>query len=311
MATLSQIIKDKNDRLSQVPDEFLTQVEKVQKSIFTEFLTLAETIDRKGGFIVGDAKNINKIAVIIEDLRSVLAVSEYPDIVQKFVNEFGVQKILNDTYFEKAFSEFGGSTFADAVLKKSQQDAIQAFLGSPIDSDFLQPIEKLLTDSIMSGAGWRDTVVAIRQNVEGGGGYDGRLLSYSKQIAHDQFAFADRSYSNAISDELENEWFILSGSIIATSRCVCRKFHQEVFHFKEIEGFARGEGLGDCKVDGLWAGAVPDTNEQTIFIYCFGFNCRHNWLPISVFSVPKNVIERNILSGNYKPDKAEVEALGL
>lgn len=310
--SLKQIISEKNARLNNVPDEFLSQVEKYQKSLFPEILSIIDTIERKNGFIVASHANINKIAGIVEDLRSVLATSEFPTIVQSFVDEFTSQKILNDAYFEKAFTDFSGSSFADAVLKKSQDDAIQALLGSPVDTEFLQPIEKLLTDSVMSGSPWKDTVINIRDAVEGGDGYDGRLLSHSKNIAHDTFAISDRSYQNAVNDSLDTEWYLYSGSTIDSSRCFCVARHEHYFHYKELEAFGRGENIGDCKDKrGLWNGAFDDTNEKNIFLYVGGHACRHSLLGVSVFVVPDDVISRNLTNGNYTPDLAEREALSL
>lgn len=311
MATVKAIIEEKNARLNSVPDEFLTQVERVQQKIFVELLSLVNTLEQKNGSFTTTAKNLSRVALLIEDLRETLAGGEYPVIVQSFIDEFATQKFLSDSYFEQSFPDFSRSPFADAILKKSQADARQALLGSPVDSKFLQPIETILTDSISTGATWKDTVLSIREFVEGSEGVDGRLLRHAKGISHDKFAFSDRAYSSAVADELGNDWFLLSGSIIETSRCVCIKFHEQYFHRKEIQAFARGEGLGDCKVGDLWAGAVPETNESTIFIYAMGFGCRHNWLPVSVFSVPKNVIVRNLENGNYEPGRAEREAVGV
>lgn len=311
MATLRQIIEEKNERLNSVPDEFLSKIERVQKKIFTELLAIIDPLERKGGLLVADSKNLNRITDMIEELRGVLATSEYPEIVTSFVDEFGTQKFLNDEYFKKAFTDFKSSSFADAVLKKSQDDAIQAFLGSPIDKEFLLPIESLLTDAVGSAGSWKDTVQNIRAFTEGEGDYDGKLLRYSKQIAHDRFAISDRSYQNAVNDELKTEWYLYSGSTIETSRCFCVERHQKYYHWKEIRDWGEGKDLGECEYNGLWQGAFASTNGTNIFLYAGGANCRHNLLGVSIFDVPPEVIERNIENGNYEPDAAEREALGL
>lgn len=305
--TLKQIIKEKTVRLKEVPDALLSEVQKIQKNIFTNLISILESIDKQGGFLVASADNIKKLSTLTEDLKDELFGSDYLDVVKEFVDEFDTQKKLIDLTGKKEFPEFEGSKLADELMDKSKDDALKALLGSPLDTEFLTPLDSILTDSISTGASWKDTVQNIRDFVEGSAEKDGRLLQYSKQIAHDSFAFADRAYTNAIADELESEWFLYSGGELPTSRCFCIERTEKYFHYKEIEAFGRGENLGECKSGDLWAGAVPSTNEKTIFIYAGGFNCQHSILPVSVFSVPKDVIQRNIDNGNYEPSERELE----
>lgn len=306
MATLKSLIKAKNIRLEKVPEAFLSEVEKLQKKMFTDLISLLDSIDKEGGFIKASAGNIRKLSSIMTDAKEELFGTDYVEVATEFIKEFDLQKAANDNIFEKEFKEFSGSDLADELLRKSKEDALQALLGSPLDTEFLQPLDKLLSDSIGTGASWKDTVQSIRDFVEGNPEADGRLLQYSKTIARDSFTISDRSYTNAIADELESEWFFWSGGILSTSRCICIKNSEHYFHFKEIEAFARGENLGDCKVGDLWAGAVPATNEKTIFIYAGGFGCLHSIMPVSVFSVPQETIDRNIQNGNYVPSEKEL-----
>lgn len=307
MATLKELIKAKNIRLEKIPDAFLSEVEKLQRKMFADLLSILDTIDREGGFIKASAENIRKLSGIITEAKEELFGGDYVDISNEFIKEFDSQKLANDKIFTKEFTEFSGSDLADELLRKSKEDALQALLGSPLDTEFLQPLDKLLSDAIGTGAGWKDTVQNIRDFVEGNKDVDGRLLQYSKQIAHDSFAFSDRAYTNAVSDELESEWFFYSGGEIETTRCFCKTRLEKYFHYKEFEAWGRGENLGDCKSGDLWAGAVPSTNEKTIFVYGGGFNCRHSIMPVSVFSVPADVIQRNLANGNYTPSEKELE----
>lgn len=307
MPSLKSLIKQKNIRLEQVPSALLSEVEKLQKKMFSDLIAILDDIDKQGGFLVASADNLKKLASLTEDIKSDLFGSDYADVVEAFVNEYDVQKTLNDEILKKEFEAFEKSSLADEVFEKSKSDAIDALLGSPLDTEFLKPLDKLLNDSISTGASWKDTVQNIRDFVEGSEDKDGRLLQYSKTIAHDSFAISDRSYTNAVSDELESEWFFYSGGELPTTRCFCDKRHEKYFHYKEIEAWGRGEDLGECKSGDLWQGAVPATNEKTIFIYAGGFNCQHSILPVSVFSVPSDVIQRNLDNGNYTPSEKELE----
>lgn len=305
MATLKDLIKKKNIRLKEVPDALLTEVERVQKKIFADLISLLETIDKEGGFIKASKENLDKLTSL--DLKNELFGSDYVDIVSEFVKEYDVQRLANDKILEDQFKDFSGSDLANELLDKSKEDALEALLGSPLETEFLKPLDELLTNSISSGASWSDTVQEIQDFAQGNKDRDGKLLQYAKQIAHDSFAFSDRAYTNAVSDELESEWFLYAGGELPTSRCFCLERTEKYFHYKEIEAWGRGEDLGECRSGDLWQGAAAATNEKTIFIYAGGHNCQHSIMPVSVFSVPADVIQRNIANGNYAPSEKELE----
>ena len=305
------LIKKKNARLEAVPDKFLTTVEKVQKRLFTELMALVNDLTVKNGFIELSTANLATVDKIIADLRIAIHDSDYFKAVREFGKEFDVQGDINEKYFKESFQDFTSSAVGDAVVENAKKTAVDALLGAPLDTNFLKPAQDLLTDLVTSGAGWKDSVQAIRDFAEGNEDVDGKLLQYSKQIAHDSFAYSDRSYTNAASDEIDAEWYYYSGGELPTTRCFCEERNGQYFHYKEIEAWGRGEDLGDCRSGDLWAGADRNTNEQTIFILLGGHNCMHSLMPVSIFDVPKDVIERNISKGNYEPTQFESDELGL
>lgn len=307
--TLKEILNKKNEALLSVPDEFLSKIQKVQKQFFMQLNDLIDSIEKSNGFIDATGKNLTAVSSI--DLKEILNETDYNKIVDDFSKAFSDQKDINDKYFDEINDKFKPSSFADKVLEQAQKDAVIALTEAPLDQKFLKPIEDILFDSVATGASWKDTVTAIRDFVEGSDEEDGKLLQYSKQIAHDNFAYADRAYSNVLADDMEAEWFFYSGDTIDSSRCFCVERHEKYFHYKEIEAWGRGENLGKCKSGDLWAGADPNTNEKTIFLFAGGFNCGHTIMPVSVFDVPKEVLQRNIANGNYEPSDAEAEELGL
>jgi hypothetical protein len=56
---------------------------------------------------------------------------------------------------------------------------------------------------------------------------------------------------------------------------------------------------------------MPDTTADTIFINAGGFNCQHSLLPLSIFAVPKEDVERAITGGFFEPNKQEREFFNL
>lgn len=309
--TLKEIIRQKSKRLQDVPDEFLTQVEKSQKQIFTRILASLDKLQRKGDMIAISTKNLSVVDDIISDLRDVVYNSDYTDAVGSFAKEFDKQGEINEEYFKKAFEEFSSSSVGNAIVKKVKADTVQSLLGGSLDENFLKPAEKMLTNLVTSGAGFQEALDSIQQFALGGDEVDGKLLQYSKQVAHDQFSFSDRGYTNAVAEDLEAEWYYYAGDEIPTTRCFCEQRHGQYFHYKEVEAWGRGEDLGECRSGDLWQGAHIGTNEQTIFIYLGGYNCMHALQPVSIFDVPKEVIQRAISKGFYEPSELEIEELRL
>jgi len=123
---------------------------------------------------------------------------------------------------------------------------------------------------------------------------DGRLLGWIKQTASDNFAFADREYSNIIAEDLGVEWFRYAGGIIPTTRCFCEARNGNIYHKSEIAEWGTKPSLWvknpdfDCKGGGMISG----TNAQNIFTYLGGYTCRHSLLALPESAVPSEVKAR-------------------
>lgn len=309
--SLQSIIKEKQKRLQQIPDRLLSQVEKTQKRIFEEILSLANELTIKDGFIVPSTKNLALVDRIVSDLRIAITDSQYFDAVKEFGKEFDLQQKVNEKYFNEAFMDFKSPELAEALVKQAKTATVDALLGAPLDVNWLKPMEKTLTDLVSSGTSWKESVKTIRDFAEGSDEVDGKLLQYSKQIAHDAFAYSDRAYSNAVADELEGEWYFYAGGELPTTRCFCEERNGKYFYYKQIEAWGRGEDLGECRSGDLWQGANRNTNEQTIFLYAGGHRCNHSLILVSIFDVPKSVVEEAIDKWGYEPSAVEIEELDL
>jgi hypothetical protein len=306
--SLDEIIAEKINRINSIPDDLITSVEVAQRELYTKLLELLSSLEKKGDVIVKSKKNLALIEQIMADLRLDLENPEgaYYKAVKSFTDEIKVQQGLTDSYFVKIFGEDKITDFAKDVALTTRKHTVNLLLGSSIEGSFFDPVREQITNSIISGASYKETVQSLRQVVIGDATKDGSLQSHVKQIAHDSFAIADRSYTATISDELGAEWFKYRGSEIKTSRPFCKERHQRYFHKKEIEAWGRGEktlGFQTPDKTGHWTGEIPGTNEKTIFNFCAGFNCRHSLGPVTIERVPKEDIDRAIQQGFYKPPR--------
>lgn len=293
MPTFKELLTKKNNRLLSVPEHLQTVVEKQQASVLNGILSKLSKLSTVDGQFKISASNIRLISDISDDLKKILLNTEYLDAVKLFASEFEVQASLNDSLIRSAFGEVPNPVASEIYIQTAKRNAVEALVGSPVDTNFIKPIQGLLENAVINGSSLSDTMSAIKTFVEGGDGLEGKILKYSKQITNDAFAIADRSYTSILSDALDNEWFYYSGTEVDKTRCFCKERVGNYYHYLEIESWGRGENLGDCNVgDGMWAGEIPSTNETTIYSYLGGYNCNHSLIPVSEAVVPESDMER-------------------
>lgn len=294
--TIKEILKAKAALLREAPDRFFKRVNKAQLQVLDEVIALMNKLDVKDGLIKMTQKNLRIADEINSKLEEVFIGSDYDEAVTQFASEFNTQRDLNVDYFKEAFPEFKPTKLQDEIFKQTKKQAISELAASTPETGFLQGIKNIINDNVQAGASFKEAVKGLREYATGDGVIDGKLLKYSKQIAYDSMATSDRAFTSAVADELGSEWFLYAGGEIETTREFCRERHEKYFHYLEVESWAALE----------WDGKNPTTNKQTIFMFAGGFFCRHSILPVSVFSVPKDVIQRNIDNGNYKPSEEEL-----
>jgi len=315
MPTLNELLDRKADRLESVPNKFLSNIEKVQLQLIRDMQGVLATfdIDSNGNFEISES-NMRKAAELDVKLREVLDRSEYAEAVTEFAREFNVQIDVNNAYFSQAFKGFETSEIGKMAVRQAQKNAVELLINTSIDSDFIIPIKQQIEQSVITGARFSETLEAIQLITTGDAEHDGKILQYSKQIAHDTFAVSDRSYASAVAEEMNAEWFKYSGGTIVTSRPFCVERHNKFFAKAEIEAWGSGEktsGFQTPDSTGHWDGEMEGTNERTIFSTAGGYNCRHSIMAVSVFAVPKSQVERAIELGFYKPSEVELELLEL
>lgn len=300
MPTLNELLVTKLNRLDSIPKKFLTDVEKAQYQILDDILAQLGklSIDSKG-FIKMTRANLEIADKINQQLSEVFLRSDYIEAVTDFATSFDIQKKLTDKYFNKAFPDFAESDFANGVFQAVKQNAVESLAQSTVTTKFLEPLKQQIDQIVTSGMSFKDAVANIREYAIGEGENVGKLLQYSKQIAYDSIAKADRAYTNAIAEDLGSEWFYYAGGLLPTSRKFCIERDNQYYHYLEVESWASKD----------WQGKMENTTAQNIYENLGGYNCNHALIPVSIDQVPQNVIVRNKRNGNYEPTKFDVENL--
>src|SRR5678815_5148605 len=133
--SLESIIKEKQKRLQIIPDRLLSQVEKTQKKLFSEIVSLMSGLTLKDGFIELSTDNLSMVNQIIDDLKTALHGSDYFDAVKEFGKEFDLQQDINEKYFSQAFDDFKTPEVATELVLQTKTAAVESLLGAPLDDN--------------------------------------------------------------------------------------------------------------------------------------------------------------------------------
>ena len=320
MADLTKILKKKNDRLDTVPTSLNDAVVSSQNPIWNELLSLIQSLDVVGGDISVTEANLLRVQEIISSLERTVLLEQtgYTSSIRSYAAEYDTQITVNNGYFKEFFA-FETSKLGQGLVNNKKREAVELLL--EIEPTYLQPIRNTLNESIGTGQKLSDLIKQLQTLTIGDDEVNGKLAGHAKQISSDLFSIADRSYTNAVAEDLGIQWFFYSGGVIESTknargkvtssgtRSFCKARNGHYYHKKEIEKWATGSG--SPSPSGTWDGKIAATNKSNIFIYAGGWNCKHSIMGTGITGVPRSDIIRNINNGNFKPNKTERELLAI
>lgn len=312
--TAAEIVRAKLEAIEDVPSNWAKSIEAYQPKLLNQLNRLLNDLDVVDGQLVKSAANLNRISAIISGMRDYLTSSEYVKIVEKFNSEFTVQQGLTAQYFGQVLEvEPIVTSFNAQLYQLNRATAIEGVLSNTaLDSMLLNDVRTTLFEAVGSNARFSNTYDSLQSLIVGNDQLEGQLLRYSRQIVSDTFATTDRAYTQLISEELGFQWFRWLGGKMKTTRCLCLNLNGRYLSKGELEKIGSFElsiipELASCSTGNGWAGAMKNTNSQTIFTVAGGYNCQHSILPVSTFGVPKEDIDRAIKNGTFEPTRTERE----
>ena len=223
MPSFEDLIKQKDKRLEEIPLELQTYAQKQQKKVLNDILSQLDKLDKVNGQIKINSKNLKAIAEISDELKSIFLNTDYLKAVKEFAKEFDTQATVNNKLFEKGFGKVDLPLASKSYLDIAKKNAVDALAGAPYETITIKPIQSILENAVVNGANISDTINSVRQFLEGNGESVGQIDKYIKQITNDSFAIADRSYTSIVADELDNDWFYYSGTVVDKTRCFCER----------------------------------------------------------------------------------------
>lgn len=302
MPDISKILKQKIDRLNDVPEKFISDVQNSQIDLYKELEAELLKLDTEGNIIILNEKNMNIVNSLSNKINQTIFNDEYLKSLTDFTSEFKKQSTLNNKYFQEINVGFEDQDIYKTTLEATQKNALQLLGEDAFTQSVTTPLTQILQSSISNQTSYSDTIKSLRLFIEGNDEVDGSLISHVKRIAYDSFSASDRTYTNTVANSLGLEFYRYQGSELADTRPFCDERIGKYFHKREIELW----GMGDkcCGLSwpqgGKWAGRNANTNKSTIFVFAGGYNCKHSIIPVSTKSVPKDVIARATEAGYYK-----------
>lgn len=293
MPKLQQIIDERLKRYESIPDKLVSGVDKAQRALLKEIEDIMATLDVVDGKIALTESNLKKVGVITEDLKKAFYGTDYVESVKSFIQEFPTQAKLTIAQYKAMGLDvaLADDKILAQMLINSQRESLTLLSENAVDNVLLTPIRQSLSQSVTSQASLSETMKTMRTFINGDESIEGNMQRYVKQVAYDSFATSDRSYAQKINEDLGLQFYKYTGGLLETSRCFCDERNGKVFHKREIEMWGVGEGdKYSCGYP--WTGMRKGTNEQTIFNYLGGYNCRHSLIAVMQEAVPTQVIEK-------------------
>jgi hypothetical protein len=220
------------------------------------------------------AKSLKEMIKLKKDIAdTIVNNSLYQIQVAEVIAGFDQLAKLSDDYISVILDDFKPKTeLYKAILETNIATTKDALLGAGIRDNFGTAIQEVLKDNI-SGIGTRSELnKTLRKFIEGTDTEKAFLERYIKQTTNDSVMTFNAEYIQTIADDLNVEYYLYQGTIIADTRPFCEARSGRFFTKEEVQKWPNLKG---------WQGRMAGTNSSTIFIYRGGYNCRHQLWPVA------------------------------
>jgi hypothetical protein len=268
-------------------DNFAVLISDMQEIIYNKLLIQLKNLDLDAdGYIRQTGANREVLAKAEGVVSEYLPGTKLNAAASEALSVIPTIDSLNNEYFSSISDSFKENRI---FIRRLQQQTIQAIesniLGDGLSAQVKMPLVNILNRNVNAGGQFQGFLQEVRTYVEGTESLDGRLLSYSRGFLRDALFQYSRGFQEAMTNDLKLDYYLYSGGIVDKTRPFCEERAGNYYHRKEVEAWAPL----------TWAGKNPLTTESSIFIFCGGYNCSHELIPVSTLIVPSDVIERNQL----------------
>ena len=288
-------------------EAFNKSIPGIQKKMLDDILLLTKQLDVKDGKIKIATANLKIIAQAKAKLQALLLNPDYIKSVKEYIQNFDEITRLQNQYFSHVESTFKPPKLAKEIKKQAVEGVVNSLTENGLNANIVDKVAEMLRLSTTSGASYNTLNKQLTDFLTNNQSGDGQLLKYTRQITVDSLNQFSGQYSQIITSDLNFEWFRYTGSNIETSRpfclaCTKRKF----FHISELPKVIKGDFAEFKDLDGsinkkteLPEGMYSGTDVSNFMTYRGGYNCGHQWQPLSEELVPEEYRKRVYESTDY------------
>ena len=290
MATPQQQLTDLTAFLDNSIDNFTGDIPDLQNAVFRRVQILLKDLDIKNGNVRATAANLRKINRIKREIESLVLNPKYLKEIKTFTEAFNKGSALQTAYFTTIKKDFTTPQFIETLRQASIENTKIALTEAGIQANIVDKAGEIIQRNITEGASFSDLIDDMRNFLTETPQSVGALKRYTSQIVTDSLNTYAAEYNRFVSDSLNLEWYIYSGSLIKDSREFCKSLiKKEWVHKSEFGAVAHGNFIPKPKD---LKGLKPGTNADTLQIFRGGWNCRHLLTPIAEEFVPEKLVRR-------------------
>ncbi len=273
-----------------------------------DILLLTKQLNVKDDKIKIAAGNLKLLSQVKGRLQKILLNPTYVQSVKDYVGNFNEVIKLQNNYFREIESKFSPPKLVTEIKKQAVESVVNNLTENGLNANIVDKVHNLMRQAATSGGSYNTLNTQLTDFITNNHTGDGQLLRYTKQITTDALNQFSGQYTQLISADLGFEWFRYSGSNIETTRpfclaCTDRKY----FHISEMpkvllgefEEFRKYQGKINKKT-GLPEGMIPGTDVSNFQTNRGGYNCGHQWRPVSADLVPMDIQQRVYATPEYK-----------
>lgn len=294
-------LKDVIDTLDKVADGFGNIANQEQKKIYEEVVTLAKDLETDmRGRVKQTISNLKRLNQIKAKLAALSKDKEWVAGITQFAKYFDILQRQQNAYFSQ---QFGKKTLTESAQKKNEimrqiavQNTMEALMGDGLKANVLDKLNDILLRGVTSGAKWADLQNELRTHLMGKDGGQGAFARYATTYATTALSQYTGQHNKLLSDELDTEWYMYTGSNKETTREFCEQLTKKKYiHKSEIPTILKGKiEMPDGEVvevplypkTNLPYGMIEGTTPENFQCNCGGWNCRHQLVPVADAVVP-------------------------
>lgn len=258
--------------------KYASRIIAVQNKLYNDLVTILKFVDLdEQGYIKQNSGNRAILRTAQDQFDKTIRSSTYQYALEQHLNVIPVIDNLNTEYFESISSAFKPNrVFIKNLQTQTIENVNTLILQDGLAAQVKLPLNQILQQNVNTGGSFTGMLNQLKTFIQGNDNIEGRLLSYSRGILRDTLFQYTRSFQTSVTEDLKLTWYRYVGGLMDKSRPFCIDRNGGFFTQKEIESWASSE----------WKGKNNLTTKSSIFIFCGGYNCNHQLIPVSDLIVP-------------------------